>query len=356
MGLPRSVFDRYLGTAYYDKFLARQVRSRRGIKPEAQRKAIYLIYPYKGLLPSHLRTINYLIDKGLGVTVVSNLPLSTDEEDLVCNACSRYIERPNFGYDFGGYRDAILAMASEFELAEQLVLVNDSVWFPLCDDSDWLADVSELGVDFAGSVSHFGFERVEPADFRNFTFRYGTSHKNFHYGSFALAIGPRILRNSAFLAFWRELRITNNKRKTVRFGETGLTQWVLKNGYTHGDTLDVSRLQEKLLKLDRTNLEMLVNHIISFDDRRIKEAQKQVVMTMTDLSDTDLVKFLMAAGSFQGVGYVLAYFAVLKLGYPFLKKSPVWLDHNAAETSLTLLSQLDTAAAAEALNEARDLA
>lgn len=352
LGLPRSIFDRHLGTKFYDIFLARKLKTRRGLKPGGARKAIYLMHPDNGIMPSHLRTINYLSENGLSVTVVSNLPLSPADQDLIASTCHNFIERPNFGYDFGGYRDAILAMATELATTEQLVLMNDSVWFPLHGDRDWLNDVAALNVDFAGSVSHFGFDRVEPADFRDFTFTYRTTHKNFHYGSFALSIGPKILRNPEFLAFWRKLRIANSKRKTVRYGETGLTQWVMRHGYTHGDTLGVAGLKEKLSGLNRTQLEMLVPHIISFEDRRLKDAQRQVIATLSDLSDADLVKFVLAAGSFQGVGYVLANWTVPDLGYPFLKKSPISLDEQAAQSSALLLRRIGTPAAREALVEA----
>lgn len=355
LDLPRDLFERYFATAIYDNTRGKHVRLRNGEQPDGHRKAVYLMYPRNGVKPSHIRTIRYLANNGLSVTVVSNLPLSSMDEDRVCGMCHRFIERPNFGYDFGGYRDALLELAPEIESTEQLVLMNDSVWFPLHSHSDWLADVARLNVDFAGAASHFGFRRIEPVDFRQFTFKYETSRKNFHYGSFALSVGPRILRDPAFLKFWRNLRLSDSKRKTVKFGETGLTKWVLESGYSHGDTLGAATLKKRLDALDHAALAVLVKQVISFENARIKDTQKAMLKGQQNPTRDEMILFLMTAAAVQGPGYVLAYFTILDLGYPFLKKSPIWLDTDAAETSIDILEQLGTPAAMEALDEARML-
>jgi hypothetical protein len=352
--IPKAIFDRYLGTIYNDTVLAKRIQGHVGALPDGRRKAIYLIFPANGVQPSHIRTLRYLASKGLSVMVVSNLPLSRDDTSLICEHCNQYMERPNFGYDFGGYRDALLAISQDLSQLKQLVLMNDSVWFPLHEHTDWLDDVAALNVDFAGSVSHFGLNRVEPSDFRDFTDTFEATHKNFHYGSFALAIGPRILRDPAFIQFWQNLILTNNKSKTVKHGETGLTQWALKRGYTHADTLGVTTLGSKLSQLERGRLEHLARNVISFEDRRIRDAQKIVLAALPDLSRKELVQFLMTAGAFQGLGYVLAQFTVLELGYPFLKKSPLWLDPDAARVTMNILEALETPAAKEALKEGHD--
>jgi len=47
----------------------------------------------------------------------------------------RVIERPNFGYDFGGYRDGILLLEAWGIAPERLLILNDSIWMPLAPNS-----------------------------------------------------------------------------------------------------------------------------------------------------------------------------------------------------------------------------
>ena len=349
--LPINVFERFLGGHYNDVVLRRKRRIVSGAQPDGPRKAIYLLYPKDGLLETHRSAIDYLAGKGLSLTIVSNLPLSTADEAEILTLCHRYIERPNFGYDFGGYRDAVLAMADVLPETEALVLMNDSVWFPLSEETDWLADAAALGVDFAGSVSHYGLPHVEAVDFRDMTFDYATDHQHFHYGSFALLIGPRILRSPGFLSFWRNLRLSTDKKRTVRYGETGLTAWVLANGYTHGDTLDVACLHEALAELSERELRDAAARIIVFDDLDMRDLMTAPGFRFEDLSREELILFLMTAIARQGPGYVPAYLTTLTLGFPFLKKSPAWHNPDAAGITRHILRTLDTPVARHALDE-----
>ena len=349
--LPSNVFDAYLGRHYNDNILSKKRRVLQGEQPASQRQAIYLMFPKQGFLPTHRCAIEYLIRKGLSVTIVSNLPLSADDEAAVLKLCHRYIERPNFGYDFGGYREAVLTIAPELPEIEQLVLMNDSAWFPLTDESDWLDDVATLNVDFAGSVCHFGLPQPKAADFRDMTYEFKTNHHHFHYGSYALSVGPNILKCPEFLEFWRRLRLANNKDKTVRYGETGFTAWVIRNGFTHGDTLGVSRLADRLNKLTDKQLIDAAERIIIFDDVEMRLVRYDPFFDIKAMPREDLIRFLVTAAARQGPGYVIAYVTTLVFGYPFLKKLPVWHNPEASEITLEILKKLDTPVSRAALAE-----
>lgn len=349
--LPSNLFDAYLGRHYNDKILAKKRRILQGVQPASSRQAIYLMFPKHGLLETHRLAIEYLNRKGLSVTIVSNLPLTAEDEAAVLNLCHRYIERPNFGYDFGGYREAVLTIAPELPDMEQLVLLNDSAWFPLTDKTDWLDDVAALNVDFAGSVSHYGLPRPKAVDFREMTYEFETDHHHFHYGSYALSIGANVLKYPGFLQFWKELKFANKKDKAVRYGETGLSRWALNNGFTHGDTLGVSRLADKLNALSDQQLIDAAERIIIFDDKEMRRLRHDPALKLQEMPREDLIRFLMTAAARQGPGYVIAYATTLAFGYPFLKKLPVWHNPEAAEISLEILKTIDTPVARAALEE-----
>ncbi|MGB7271554.1 MAG: rhamnan synthesis F family protein [Albidovulum sp.] len=353
--VPVDAVNFLFGSYYYDFFVSKNKQMWRGAQGSSPQKAVYLIFPVNGLLATHIRTLEYLSSKGLSVTVVSNIPLNPEDRVTVLKHCHQFIERPNFGYDFGGYRDGILSLKDSLREAEQLVLINDSVWFPIVTETDWLDDVRALDVDFAGAVSNYGMPRMEAENFRALDFNYRTDHKNFHYCSFALCIGKTILHDPGFLRFWKRFPLTNKKKKTVRRGEIGLTAWVLKRNFTHGETLGVAKLMHYLEALDDQKLADVASNVMIPEDPRLKALKSETLSGLDSVPRADLIKFILTAAARQGTGYALAYLSVFELGFPFLKKSPLWLDSDASDISIRILEKIDTPASREALTDARVL-
>ena len=348
--LSDAIRDRFFSRTWNDIVLRSKRRLLPGAQPDGPRRAIYLIFPRDGLLESHRHTLAYLAGKGLSITVVSNLPLPPEDEAELLTLCHRYLERPNFGYDFGGYRDGVRLMAADLAQTKQLVLMNDSVWFPVTD-TDWLDQVDALDVDFAGTVSQHGLPRVDAAAFRDLQVTYTTDHPRFHYGSFALAIGPRILRDPSFLRYWRKLRLSERKRKTVTFGEVGLTAWVLANGYSHGDTLGVATLADRLSDLDEATLREGAARLLMFADKQMSALREDPDFRLEDLDRDAVLRLIMTATARTGPGYIPAWLTVLQFGHPFLKKAPARRSARNAEITADILRTLDTPAARAALKE-----
>lgn len=108
--LPQRVSTFLFAKHYYDWFLAGKLCAYEGDIDTTQKIAIYLIFPNKGLLKSHLIALKSLVDDNYTPIVVSNLPLNDEEKAVILQNCCLLIERPNFGYDFGGYRDGVLEL------------------------------------------------------------------------------------------------------------------------------------------------------------------------------------------------------------------------------------------------------
>lgn len=96
---------------YYDLVTSKEIRRSNGAAPLQREVAIYLIYPGRGILASHLFMLRELQREGISPIVVSNLPLRHQDRDRLLDTATLIIERPNVGYDFGGYRDGILDIA-----------------------------------------------------------------------------------------------------------------------------------------------------------------------------------------------------------------------------------------------------
>ena len=289
---PSDLFTYLCGPKYYDLFLSRKRFIRSGQQGGGDKMVVYVIFPSKGVNTSHLRTLQYLNAKKYSVVVVSNLPLAKADAQKILPLCHLCIERPNFGYDFGGYREGVLAALDLNIPLQRLVLLNDSAWFPITDQTDWLDDVQALDVDFAAAASNFGVPRPDPEDFRNMVFSYRTDHYRFHYCSFALAFNSRPLRDPDFRSFWKNFPLTNKKKSTVRRGEVGLTAWILKKGFSHGSTFDVTSMEQSLNGLSDGALDQVVRHLIVPEDQRMKDVLENALENLDNLSRENRIKLV----------------------------------------------------------------
>ncbi|MEM8632799.1 MAG: rhamnan synthesis F family protein [Pseudomonadota bacterium] len=342
-------------TRFYDRFQACNTEWWEGAGRPSSRIAIYVIYPDAGLLASHLRCIEYLSAKGLAVLTLSNLPLGEADRTRVLEKSWIYAERPNVGYDFGAYRDGVKYIADRLPTLDQLVLMNDSTWFPLPGSRDWLADVAALDVDFTSAASHFGLERANAEDFRKQEWQFSTEHRNFHYASFALAFSARVLRDPRFLKFWDNYILTNNKTRTVRRGEIGLTKFAMRCGFTHGSTLDVVGLLDVLDGLSADRLQEVAEQLILITDPPLKKEKSRVLGASAALDRDTAIRLAMAGVARQGASYALAGLLVHDLGFPFLKKSPLWISPETSDISLGIIEGLPGPDGEMILSEARQL-
>lgn len=335
---PRIFLGYLFATRYYDLFLAGKIARTPGHVPASSKVAIYLIYPERGLQPSHRRGLEYLLSKGYAPIVVSNLPLRDVDRAQLLPLCHICIERPNFGYDFGGYRDGILTIMADMPKLDRLLLINDSTWFALPGRSDWIEESEAMGVNMAAAASNYGIPRVDAGDYRKIRWHYVKTHKNFHFCSFALLFAHRVLEDPNFARFWRKFRLSSDKKRTVRRGEIGLSQWILSRGFTTGVPYDIARLQEDIEKLDDKRLREVAGNMIVPEDPKLLAVKREALAG--NPSRDDLIRLVLTCVARQGSSYALADFAINELGFPFLKQSPVWLSKEASDITLRLAGSL----------------
>lgn len=128
------------------------------------------------------------------------------------------LERQNLGYDFGGYRDGLLLLREMDARLDNVLLVNDSIWFPLTAGCSLLSDTLIAPEDLFGI-------------FVNTKSRRNTHH---HLQSYFYRFGPRVLADSRFWDIWQSMPLHNDKRLVVRTGEVQLTGRLAAMGYTVG--------------------------------------------------------------------------------------------------------------------------
>jgi len=318
--------------------------------------AIYLIFPKTGLLTSHIQMLEALNKHGITPVVVSNQALSSDDLERLKPKCAMVIERPNIGYDFGGYRDAVLELEPVLSDLERLYILNDSVWM-IESEKSWFQEVRNTDKDFCGATSNFGIRRYSEADFRDIVWEYTPDHWNFHYASYALAVGSRILRDPGFVEYWKRFRLSNNKKRTVRRGEIGLSKWVKENGYTHAATCDVHSLDEELRNLEPAVLEQVTRHLIIPEKPRLLKKRDEVLESDAQSPEgvSDRINVILTAVSLQAMGYAMPYYSINFRDFQFIKKSPLWLSEDSASLTLAILDRLEGPLGRQACLEAHEI-
>lgn len=318
-----TVFQNALPQQFSDLYLRRFHKIHHGLVPARSKVAIYLIFPKTGILPTHLHSLRYMIENGYAPLVVSNLPLRPQDVQTLQAHAWQVLERPNFGYDFGGYRAAMLELQSLLPQLDRLALLNDSAWFPLAGKMNWLIEAEALGKDFVGAMeSGFVQNRGNVENYETRKWAPDRTRKNFHYGSYALSIGPRLLRSKAFLQWWKRLRITQGRHRTIRRGEIGLSQWVIGHGFSHGPTADATDLDTVFSAMDERGLRHVFDNFAYFDAPNVVRALEQLEQSpgLENLTRQQLEQFMFLAIGKGGAAMTAPRFLIEQKNHTFLKK------------------------------------
>ena len=191
-------------TRDHDRLRPLLVQRQDGGQSPRPRIAAFLIFQSGQLPQSLLETCDVLAKQGYAVLVVSNGRLKPNARAALVPRVWRVLERPNLGYDFGGYREAVMHLWDEGLDPEELLVLNDSVWMIQSVFPDFLARMSSLDADVTGSVlrSKKGMQWVE-----SYFFQFRRS----------------ALRSPVFRQFWRDYRLIDSKYGVIRQGERGIS-------------------------------------------------------------------------------------------------------------------------------------
>ena len=313
--LPRYLTNLLFGTFYYDNFLAKSKIKNSGNLPLNKKVVIFLIFPDRGLAKSHLRTLKYFIRNNFSPLIVSNLPLSKENKNLLLKYCWTLIERKNYGYDFGGYRDGVLFLSEKIRDLDKLILINDSTWFPITNNNSFMDFIDNSNLDFIGATSHYGFKRQRLPSKKTSLSKpeFNFNNKNFHYASYALSFSKKILKDENFLKFWKNLRLSGTKNLVVRRGEIGLTQYVVRNKeYSHGSLIDSGKLEDILKNLSKETLLKISRETI-IENSSLKKFKEKFIKNADSFSKDELIAFILIQVSRQIIVFSLIKFLIEEL-------------------------------------------
>jgi Rhamnan synthesis protein F len=164
--------------------------------------AIFLVFQPRMLPQTIVETCQFLVDNGYSPLVVANGSLPEASRTRLLPHVWKILGRPNLGYDFGGYRDGINQLRLWKVEPSKLLILNDSIWFPISRDCQLLRQMEDAGADVVGTV----LRQKDKVSFLE---------------SYLYLIDDRVLKNSAIQEFWKSLKLTANKYKVIRRGERG---------------------------------------------------------------------------------------------------------------------------------------
>lgn len=187
----------------FDRKRDARIKVEAGDLPLLNNVVVLLIYQPLGLSASLFHTLENIKSEGFSAFVVLNSPVTdADHQQLKAN-CALTMKRPNFGYDFGGYRDAILHLATGEYNLDSITCMNDSIWFPVFKDCDHLSKLLNINGNLVG-YSHSEGRRGKESHLQSYLF---------------LFKGKKFLKSAIFLDYWSQLEISNSRHFTIRNSE-----------------------------------------------------------------------------------------------------------------------------------------
>ncbi len=285
----------------YDQKRDQLVTITAGDQGVSDRFAVQLIYQPKALLESFFQELIAFQDNGYSVVVVSNAPVSAADMERLKPLCHLIVQRPNFGYDFGGYREGILALEDRGIRPSHLIIKNDSIWFPLREDCDLLQTICQGTADFSGIYIN-------------------ASSRIPHIQSYFYYFGPRLLQDDRFWSYWDNILLSDNKNMVIRQCEMKTTRELASYGYTYDSIYTDTDVNDALRSLDDERLKIVLGYFTNVKTGIAPEIQRMLGRFGVAGWRDDVLSFIQRKklGRYIMVGHPFILLDILRC--PVLKK------------------------------------
>ena len=163
--------------------------------------------------PHVLHHVRALAEAGVSVVFVTNAGfLRPNAFEALMSICAAVVIRGNVGYDFGAWREGLALLGLPRPDTSLVAIANDSVYGPIRPLDDLLGAVDFNAADVWGCTD--------------------TWQSRYHLQSYMMMFSPRVVSSEAWRAFWAGVVPTWSKQWLIRLYEIGLTQTMLKAGFT----------------------------------------------------------------------------------------------------------------------------
>jgi hypothetical protein len=252
---------------------------------------VFCSFAIGGIKNSTWQYLEDLKQNGFSICLISTAILKESDIVRLKELCFEIIQKENFGGDFGCYKMGILKYEDK---AENLLIANDSVIGPLFPLKDIFEEMAKTECDFWSITDYISLrEEME-----------------YHVGSFFVFFKSSVLRSKAFKDFWKNYKLTTSRKKTIRMGETNLTQSLIKAGFKPKSFIN----SEKILKLiKKQGLFNIYKEILL--ETHIKEFKPFIKQYFLTENLKDIEEFILVRNKHKLQLMLIKYFK-----YPFIKK------------------------------------
>jgi hypothetical protein len=196
-----------------------------GIRPDADadRIALYVHYSATGQISEMVRCqLQVLGREGFGIVFISMAERIPDADwQAVRQLAALVVQRPNFGLDFGAWRDLLPEVRRRWSIPQELLLANDSVLGPIHKLAPAIAAMRSGGDGLFGLT-----ESLQ-----------GGAHLQSYM---LLASGRAAVKD--LMHFVQTLKVSHSKWLLVRMGEVRLSRWMLRRGHRVAAVFGYDRL------------------------------------------------------------------------------------------------------------------
>ncbi len=274
--------------------------------------AVVLIYQPDGVIESTKYQLDWLIAHSVSPVVVTNLTLTEHDRRELARRAHLVIERPNVGYDFGGYREGIQTIRERGIRPKNLFVLNDSIWLPLRADSDLIERSREAPEDIWGLFTDL--------DWKNR--RKGGAEHHAHVQSYFFRFSEKLAASKDFANYWSKMPLVNDRRFVISMFETKFTRHFRELGYSAASLYDWTAFIHDLLSItDDKLVDRMLDH-----QGRIRDREARIISAMrnsgrgTAVETRDALCDQIRLGEvFSSIFYVYPEFQT-RHGIPFLKK------------------------------------
>lgn len=170
--------------------------------------ALIALYQKGNLRKDILNLIQQLKRKQYYVIGVNTLKLNPENLEYF----DYFIERYNYGRDFGSYKDGFLEifkLSKRSSLSPSVLMLNDSVFYSYKNIEKFLSELEITNeFDVIGATENFEIEH--------------------HYGSFCISFASSVIKNKKFINFWKNYNLSDMRPKVIKKGEMGLSKVIKK--------------------------------------------------------------------------------------------------------------------------------
>ncbi|WP_158234135.1 rhamnan synthesis F family protein [Oceaniglobus indicus] len=299
-----------LKRARFARTRAANTRITDGALAGAAKVAIFVIFQPGGVSRSVHDTCRHLARRGYAPLVVSNGALSDADRTTLAALSWRLIERPNFGYDFGGYLEGVQDLGRLNRAPDTLIMMNDSTWFPTLANETVIPEMEASTAQFLGAQM---FGRLDGPN------RKGRGPM---LGSYFLMFKGAVLGHPAFTGFWADYKLSSNKEIVLRRGERALSDRLIGAGIPAQGVFTRARFGAVLDRLGPAELHDALRFAICMSPELESRRAAHCALPHAPGPWADEARAILGAAA-DAKNYIgsVPLVAIRHMGMPFVKKN-----------------------------------